>query len=126
MTPVVIDSSVLIDAFRRHEPARRAIRAARARGELWSPVTTRIEILGGLLPGEERRIGHLLSIVAWQPITADVADIAAAYTRRYRGAFSGIDMTDYLIAATTEVLGGTLLTRNVRHFPMFPGLEPAY
>lgn len=126
MTPIVIDTNVLIDAFRRHEPARRAIREARAVGELWSPVTTRIEILGGLLPGEERRIEHLLSTIAWQPITVEIADVAAAYTRRYRAAFSGIDMADYLVAATADVLGGSLLTLNVRHFPMFPGLEPPY
>lgn len=126
MTPVVINSSVLIDAFRRHAPARRAIREARARGELWSPVTTRIEILGALLPGEERRIEHLLSTITWQPITIEIADVAAAYTRRYRAAFSGIDMADYLVAATADVLGASLLTRNVRHFPMFTGLEAPY
>ncbi|MEX2250647.1 MAG: VapC toxin family PIN domain ribonuclease, partial [Acidimicrobiia bacterium] len=27
--------------------------------------------------------------------------------------------------ATAEVEGADLLTRNVRHFPMFPGLPPA-
>lgn len=31
-----------------------------------------------------------------------------------------------LIAAGTEHLGGEVLTQNVRHFPMFADLRPAY
>lgn len=30
------------------------------------------------------------------------------------------------VAATAEVLGRPLATRNVTHFPMFPELRPAY
>ncbi len=126
MRPILVDTNVLIDAFRRHDGARRALREARSSGELWSPVTTRIELLGGLLPGEEARVTRLLAIMSWQPITAEIADIAAAYTRRYRAAYSGIDMADYVMAATADVLNARLLTRNVRHFPMFPDLEAAY
>ena len=37
-----------------------------------------------------------------------------------------MDTADYLVAATSIVLGAPLLTTNVRHFPMFEGLEPAY
>jgi predicted nucleic acid-binding protein len=42
--------------------------------------------------------------------------------RRYRRSHSGIDGIDYLIAATADLLDGSLLTRNIRHLPMFPGL----
>jgi predicted nucleic acid-binding protein len=44
----------------------------------------------------------------------------------YRQSHSGIDDADYLIAATALEFDLPLLTRNVRHFPMLPGLEPAY
>jgi predicted nucleic acid-binding protein len=33
---------------------------------------------------------------------------------------------DYLIAAATLRLEATLSTRDVRHFPMFERLQPAY
>lgn len=33
---------------------------------------------------------------------------------------------DYLIAATAIVVDADLLTTNVRHFPMFPDLQPPY
>jgi predicted nucleic acid-binding protein len=44
----------------------------------------------------------------------------------YRRSHQGIDSIDLLLAAATERFGAELLTRNVRHFPMFPGLRPAY
>ncbi len=43
------------------------------------------------------------------------------------GSGSGIsDDADYLIAATVVVVDAELLTTNVRHFPMLPGLQPPY
>jgi hypothetical protein len=45
-------------------------------------------------------------------------------SRRHRRAHSGIDDADYLIAATALLLEADLLTTNVRHFPMLPGLQP--
>jgi predicted nucleic acid-binding protein len=43
-----------------------------------------------------------------------------------RRSHGGIDLADYLVAAAVKALGSTLITLNVRHFPMFPDLEPAY
>jgi len=37
-----------------------------------------------------------------------------------------IDGADLAIAATVIRTGSHLLTRNVRHFPMFPGLQAPY
>jgi hypothetical protein len=38
----------------------------------------------------------------------------------------GIEVVDLLLAAASERFGSALLTRNVKHFPMFPGLQPAF
>jgi hypothetical protein len=35
-------------------------------------------------------------------------------------------VADYLIAATALLLEADLLSTNVRHFPMLPGLQPLY
>ncbi len=37
-----------------------------------------------------------------------------------------VDTVDYLIAAAAQKLEARLLTQSVRHFPMFPDLQPAY
>jgi hypothetical protein len=46
--------------------------------------------------------------------------------RRHRRSHAGIGLADFLIAAGVERLDARLLTKNVRHFPMFPDLAPAY
>lgn len=59
-------------------------------------------------------------------VTEPISHRAAELARRYRVGHSGIDTGDYLLAATAQVHGLPLLTRNVRHFPMLEGLEPPY
>lgn len=46
--------------------------------------------------------------------------------RAHRGSHSGIGLGDYLIAATAETQSATLATLNVRHFPMFDGLQAPF
>ena len=123
----VVDANVMIDALRGRDAALQAIRAVRRRrGELVSPTTTRAEVLAGLKPGEERRTDALFRLIDWIPVTSEIADVAGTYARRYKPSHPGIDLSDYLLAGTADVLGGTLLTLNVRHFPMFPDLQSAY
>ena len=59
-------------------------------------------------------------------MTRRVARVGGELARRYRPSFGGIEDVDYLIAATALILEAELLTTNVKHFPMFDGLEPAY
>ncbi|MDQ3538488.1 MAG: hypothetical protein M3415_06820 [Actinomycetota bacterium] len=74
-------------------------------------------------PGlQQPAVERLLAALDWVPVTEDIARRAAAWARRCRRSHSGIDGIDYLIAATADLLDGSLLTRNIRHLPMFPGL----
>lgn len=124
---LVLDSSVIIDHLRGDARARRLILAALASGdELWSVTAARVEIVGGLRPGEERATYALLGIISWLDVTTDVADLAGRYAAQYRRSHGGIDTVDYLIAAAVDTLVAELRTLNVRHFPMIPGLGPAY
>lgn len=124
---LVVDTSVFIDHLRGDERATQALRAAEAnRDELWSAVVVRTEILAGMRKGEESRTRALLDAISWQDITVEVADRAGQLARRYLRSHRGVDTMDYLIAATTQLLGGRLLTQNVKHFPMFPRLASAY
>jgi predicted nucleic acid-binding protein len=60
------------------------------------------------------------------PINERTSWHAAELMRSYRTSHSGIGLGDYLIAATAEVEGCELATLNVRHFPMFEGLQPPF
>ena len=124
---LVVDTSVLIDHLRGDERAVRRLRAAvESRDELWSATVVRTEILAGARPKEEAAIIELLDGLRWMEITVEVADSAGRLAARYLRSHPGVDTVDYLIAACTQKLDAALLTLNVRHFPMFPDLEPAY
>ena len=68
----------------------------------------------------------LLAAITWIPVTEAVADRAGALARLHPRADTRFAIADYLIAATAQLLGVALLTRNVRHFPMFPTLRAPY
>ena len=71
-------------------------------------------------------MGKLFAILAWVEIDTQVADAAGELARRYHRSHGGIDTVDHLIAAAVQSIAASLVTLNVRHFPMFPGLAPAY
>ena len=55
---VVVDTSVLIDHLRGHEGARAMLRRATREGErLTASVLTKVEVLAGMRPTEERVSG---------------------------------------------------------------------
>lgn len=119
----LLDSSVVIDYLRGREAARAVVDASE---ELVASEITRYEVLAGIKGGEDDRTEDVLALPAWIDVDKGIARRAAALAREYRDAFSGIEDADYLIAATALELDASLLTTNVRHFPMFPGLQPAY
>ncbi|HEY8207316.1 MAG TPA: type II toxin-antitoxin system VapC family toxin [Myxococcaceae bacterium] len=123
----ILDASVLIDHLRADPRAVALLKRHAAAGdELWSVTPVRTEILAGMRAKEEVPTRALLDALNWQPVTIDIADRAGELARRYLRSHAGVDTVDYLLAATAQVLGGALLTTNIRHFPMFRGLEPAY
>jgi predicted nucleic acid-binding protein len=61
-----------------------------------------------------------------EPVTDTIAQRAREMLRRHRRSHQGVEITDYVIAATAELLAAELETLNVKHFPMIPGLKPAF
>lgn len=94
--------------------------------ELWSVTVVRTEILAGARPAEEEPITRLLSRLQWLDVTPELADAAGRLAAIYLRSHPGVDTVDYLIAAGARHLGAELLTLNIRHFPMFPSVHPAY
>ena len=124
---VLVDSDVLIDILGGVSAARDALAAARARGDsLLSIMPVRTEILRGIAQHDLRDASELLGILRWIDVDVELADSAAALGRPFQRSHQGISITDLMLAAAVERVGGQLLTRNVRHFPMFPELRPAY
>jgi predicted nucleic acid-binding protein len=124
---VLIDADVLIGVLRDDPGASVAVAAARRRDpRLLSIAPVRTEVLRGMRPGEEEVTVGLLRILDWVVVDTDLADRAGEFGRIYRPTHPKIGVVDLLLAAAAERFQGELLTRNVRHFPMFPGLRAAY
>lgn len=122
----LFDSTVLIAHLRGTGEATALVRDAVARDDAGCSVLSRVEIEGGMRSRERRDVARLFSALHLEPVTDVIAGRASELLRAHRRAHPGIDVVDYVIAATADVLGADLLTLNVRHFPMFRGLKPAY
>lgn len=125
--PVLVDTSVLIDLLRGNEMSRDVLIGARQFGRpVTGSVLTRTEVLGGTRAQEKSRTRNLLDTIEWVDVDQRIADEAGQLARSYRRSHSGIDIADYIIAASALTTGADLWTRNIKHFPMFPDLAPPY
>jgi predicted nucleic acid-binding protein len=123
----LLDTSVAIDHLRgRPEAVELLSGLIEAEEMLLASEVVRFELLAGVHQGEVDALEKFFSALSWVPVAEAVARTAGELARRHRRAHSGIDDVDYLIAATALLLEADLLTTNVRHFPMIPGVEPAY
>lgn len=122
----LVDTSVVIDFLRGNKTAADVLERERATAPLHASEITRLEVLAGMRQVEENTTRSLLSIFRWHPVDAEIAEDAGALGRRWLPSHHTIEGADLAIAATALRTGLRLLTRNVRHFPMFPELEPPY
>jgi predicted nucleic acid-binding protein len=124
---IAVDTSVLIDHLRGDERALAALRTAvKARERLVGSVLTKVEVLAGMRPSEERATRRLLASLEWVAVDDEIAERAGDLTNRYLPSHPGVDPIDCMIAATVEHLGAELWTQNRKRFPMFPQLAPPY
>jgi predicted nucleic acid-binding protein len=124
---VLVDTPIIVDHLRGDERAMDLLTSLFAASErVWAATPTRTEVLAGILPRERVAMNELLDVLSWVEIDVAVADTAGELARQYQRSHSGIGTTDYLIAAAAQSIGAQLVTLNVRHYPMFDGLEPAY
>jgi len=120
----VCDTTVLVDSLRGRPEADRYLRSL-ASAPRCSEVT-RVEVLRGVRSAERSRTARLLGSFTWVPLDGNIAARAGELGRRFRSSHPGISTADLIVAATALELGVELATSNVRHFPMFPRLRPAY
>ena len=126
---VLLDTNVLSEAMRKQPvlAVMKALRALRPEERFASEVT-RYELRAGAARLDDggrlwRRIQQeVLPLVRWLPFDGPAAlaaaDIGAALKRRGEM----VEATDLFIAATAQVHGLIVSTRNVRHFARVPGL----
>lgn len=123
---VLVDTSILIDYLRGHQGAADLLHGEREVQPLHASEITRLEVLAGMRPAEERSTHSLLSTFRWHSVDEKVSEKAGELGRAWLPSHRGVDGADLAIAATAVLLSARLLTLNVRHFPMFADLTRPY
>lgn len=118
---------MLIDHLRGHEAARQVLSDARDTGtRMVGSVLTKVEVLAGARRSELRATETLLNQIEWIAVDDQLAVAAGKLANQWVRSHPGVEVVDYVIAATAQALGAELWTRNVKHFPMFPQLAEPY
>jgi predicted nucleic acid-binding protein len=123
----LLDTSVAVDHLRGAPDAVALLDRLCAEGQaLAASELVRFELLAGVRETEREALEGFFGAVRWLTVEEEITRIGGLLARGHRAAHSGIDDVDYLIAATAIAADADLLTTNVRHFPMLPGLTAAY
>ena len=131
---LILDSSVLIAAEREGRNARQALAeiAVRAAGEdVAVSVITLIELAHGIArantpqrkAARRQFLDELMTALPVHPVTAAIALRAGQIDGENAAQGVRVALSDLLIGVTALELGFSVLTVNVRHFRLIPGLQ---
>ena len=121
---VLIDTDVLVDYLRGQVNAVAYLESVTER--LMISAITVAELYAGVREGTERQAPDMF-LSAFEVVVVDQAiSQQGGLYRRDLGKSHGVGLADALIAATAEELGATLVTLNLKHFPMLASVTVPY
>jgi tRNA(fMet)-specific endonuclease VapC len=123
---MIADTDVLIDYLAGRGDGATLVAAELRRGTLQTTAVTRFELLAGArTPKQLQILQQLLEALPTLSLDRAGADRAAQVRRALEDRGGAIGMGDSLIAGIVLQNGGTLVTRNRRHFERVDGLRIA-
>ena len=122
--PIVVDTDVLVDYLRGDPQAVALIQRDSKRIIL--PAIVVAELYAGVKGDEElAALDRFVGLFRTVPVSAAIARAGGLYSRDYSKSH-GLGLADAIVAATTEAEAAELKTLNLKHYPMFRHLKPAY
>lgn len=122
--PILVDTDVLVDFFRGVGKAVAFVNHYNDCIILSSIVVA--ELYAGVKgEAEQTALQNFFSLFRIVPIDAAIGKAGGLYRRDY-GKSHGVGLADALLAATAESENAELKTLNIRHYPMFKNIRPAY
>ena len=131
---LILDTSILIESERRGEGVEdilRRVRKAHGETDVALSAVSAVELTHGIYRArtdadrDRRRVfveGVFHDLIV-HPLTLGIAQLAGRIEGEQAAQGVSIAMEDLIIGATTLHLGFDMVTLNVRHFQMIPGLN---
>ena len=125
--PFLVDTDVLIDFLRGREQAVSFVNLESDRIIVSSIVVAELYagVRGGKGDTEQSTLERFLSLFRIVHVTVAIARLGGLYKRDY-GRSHGVSLADAVVAATATLENAELKTLNVKHYPMFDAIQPAY
>jgi predicted nucleic acid-binding protein len=122
--PILLDTDIMVDFLRGQPKAAALVRMHSIRIILPSIVVA--ELYAGVRgDGELSTMDSLIAVFRVIPVSREIARMGGLYKRDY-GKSHGISLADAVVAATADAEKAELKTLNIKHYPMFKSLRPAY
>ena len=122
--PLLLDTDIIIDYLRGRPEAITYIESLTE--PLLVSTITIAELYSGVREGDER-VALQAFVSAFEAVdVSPVIAVQGGLFRRDWGKSHKVGLADALIAATAEVRGATLITLNIKHFPMLPTARAPY
>ncbi|WP_041948687.1 type II toxin-antitoxin system VapC family toxin [Turneriella parva] len=121
---ILVDTNILIDQL-RGLPAAILFGKTLPADTAISAVTVS-KLFAGIRSAQQRqRVKDLVESYRIIPFDVGAAELAGDYLQKFRKSHS-LNISDAAIAATARIHDLNLVTLNLKHFPMFPGLRKPY
>jgi predicted nucleic acid-binding protein len=117
MPAVLIDTDVAIDFLRGEIYTQPLLVGLWREGRAILSVLTVYELTAGMMERERDPTLNFIRACTLEEVSADIAMKAGELYRKYRTKGVTLTSIDCLIAATAQVKGYKIATRNVGHFP---------
>lgn len=114
----LLDTTILIDFFRGRKEVVELLSALVEEAPLASCPVTVAEIFSGIRPQEMLKVAELLDTLVYYPVEYETARKAGLFRKAYNKKGISLSISDTLIASVAIKNSLTLVTRNVKHFPM--------
>lgn len=119
MTTYLLDTSVIIDVLNGKRNREALLKGLLSQGDMLACCAVNIsEIYAGMWPKEEAKTEALLQSLDYYEISWEVAKRAGLIKRDYSKKGQTLSLTDTTIAAVALEYNLTLITDNVKHYPM--------
>lgn len=119
MTSHLLDTSVIIDVLNGRRNRVETLKGLLSHGNLLACCAVNVsEVYAGMRPKEEEKTEAFLQSLDYYDITWDVAKQAGLLIREYSKKGQTLSLPDTTIAAVALEYDLTLITDNVKHYPM--------